>query len=286
VSFILKDIIQRSIKLTKEGISIRLGMKVGYINLSTGKVSFDASGNQNVEDYSSHSMNRLINRRFNNGSGDIADMSMKTSVKTPGSAASMYSSRLKHVHASNPNPQHGEYEHPRFNKTMYETFLGNDSGMHSRELSMKQANKLPFPFVSGMIGGHSYTKPGKRVFFNKRLNDKEVLLHQLEQIDYNKLKVKTDQENGRSQDNDLLKDIKENINKEEFKKRQFNEIFKTQYKQYNDNKRVENEKFKKFQLEAKNGEKYNFFPYTHGDEIEKKRIEQKEFLTEELRNKR
>ena len=229
-------------------------MKVGYINLSTGKISFDASGNQNVEDYSSHSMNRLINRRFNNGSGDIADMSMKTSVKTPGSAALMYSSRLKHVHVSNPNPQHGEYEHPRFNKTMYETFLGNDSGMHSRELSMKQANKLPFPFVSGMIGGHSYTKPGKRVFFNKRLNDKEVLQHQLEQIDYNKLKVKTDQENGRSQDNDLLKDIKENINKEEFKKRQFNEIFKTQYKQYNDNKRVENEKFKKFQLEAKNGE--------------------------------
>ena len=79
----------------------------------------------------------------------------------------MYSSKFKHAHVSNPNPQHGEYEYPRFNKTMYETFLGNDSGMHSCELSTKQTNKLIFPFVSGMIGGHSYTNPEKRVFFKK-----------------------------------------------------------------------------------------------------------------------
>ena len=261
-------------------------MKVGFINLSIGKVVFDQSGYSNVEDYSTQSMNRLINRRINGGSADMKDFSMKTSVKTPGSAASMYSSRIKFAHSSNPNPQGSEYQHPRFNKTMYDTFMGKDSGLHSRENSVKHNHKLPFPFVSGMIGGHSYTKPGKRVFFNKRLNDKEVLQHQLEQIDYNKLKVKTDQENERSQDNELLKNIKENINKDEFKKRQFNEIFKVHYKQYNDNKRVENENFKKYQLEAKNGEKYNFFPYTHGDEIEKKRIEQKELLTEELRAKR
>ena len=261
-------------------------MKIGFINLSTGKINFDASGYTNVEDYSTHSMNRLINKRLVGGSADMGDGSIKASVKTPGSVASIYSSRFKFAHSSNPNPQGCDYQHPKFNRTMYDTFMGNDSGMHSRENSVKHTGKLPFPFVSGMIGGHSYTKPGKRVFFNKRLNDKEVLQHQLEQIDYNKLKTKNDQENDRSQDNDLLKNIKENINKDEFKKHQFNEIFKTHYKLYNDNKRVENEKYKKFQLETKSGEKYNFFPYTHGDEIEKKRIEQKDLLTEELRTKR
>jgi len=38
-------------------------------------------------------------------------------------------------------------------------------------------------------------------------------------------------------------------------------------------------------LEFKANDKYNFFPYTHGDEIEKKRIYQKNMLTEELREK-
>lgn len=197
----------------------------------------------------------------------------------------MYSGKSKFIHASNPNPQVGEETHPKFNKTMYDTFLGKDSGLSRRDQSAKNSERLPFPFVSGMIGGHSYTKPGKRVFFNKRPNDKEVLQHQLEQISYKDMKKKNDYQNERDQDNEIIKSIKENLMKEEFKKHQFNELFRTKYKMYNDNKRIENQNVKKLHLSSKNQEKYNFFPFTHGDEIEKKRIHQKEQLTEELREK-
>lgn len=263
-------------------------MKVGYVNLYQNMILFDAFSSTSHPDYSSNSLNKLIGRRMNHsfgGNGNIMNSSLRSTVKTPGSATSLYTGKSQLIHASNPNPQAGEHVHPRFNQTMYDSFMGKDSGLKIRDRSTKNGERLPFPFVSGLIGGHSYTKPGKKVFFNKRLDNKDVLQHQLEQINYKQMKTKNDHDNDRSQDNELLKTIKENMNKEEFKKRQFNDIFKTHYKLYNDNKRIENENIKKFQLESKNDEKYNFFPYTHGDEIEKKRIEQKDLLTEEVREK-
>lgn len=89
---------------------------------------------------------------------------------------------------------------------------------------------MPFPFVSGLIGGHSYTKPGKKVFFTKRPDDKEVLAYQLQQITLNETKKKNDQENIKNQDNELIKTIKLSVAKEEMKKRKFAELFKSQYK--------------------------------------------------------
>ena len=289
VTFILKDIINKSINLSKEAISIRLGLKIGHVNISKHKVFFE-SLSSSFNDYSSNGMNRLIGRRMHKSFGNgtkYASMSMKTSVRTPGSAQSIYSGMSRRIHASNPNPQAGETIHPKFNKTMYDTFVGQDPAALSvkRDNSAKPFQKLPFPFVSGMVGGHSYTKPGKKVFFTKRPDNKDVLTHQLQQISYNKLKKRNDYENARSQDNDLLRSIKFNMNREELKKRQMNDVFKTQYKAVNDNQRIDQEKLRKLKLESKYHDKYNFFPYTHGDEIEKKRIEQKELLTQELRDK-
>lgn len=76
-------------------------------------------------------------------------------------SASLYSNQEKVVHASNPNPQLGERTHPEFNQTMYNTYMGEDVGAHKRGLSVKNSDRLPFPFVSGLLGGHAYTKPGK-----------------------------------------------------------------------------------------------------------------------------
>lgn len=274
--------------MCREGINVRLNMKIGNLVMQHQKVCFEPTSGTPHSEYSTHSLNRLIGRRMNNsfgGNTKLLDLSVRTSVKTPGSRASMYSGRSKFVHASNPNPQIGTQVHPKFNKTMYDSFMGKDIGMGKRDKSAKNSERLPFPFVSGLLGGHDYTKPGKKVFFDKRLDNKEVLQYQLEQINYKGLKNKNDYDNERDQDKNLIKSIKDNISKEEFKRRKFNELFKTNYKMYNDNKLIENENSKRLFLEAKNAEKYNFFPFTHGDEIEKKRINQKNQLTEELRDK-
>lgn len=288
VSYILKDIVSKALLLCKEGVGVRLNLKIGYLNLYHSRVYFEAVGHSNKDNSCTQSLNRLIGRRVNKsfgGSPHMTDLTVRSSVKTPGSVASFYSGRSKHIHASNPNPQVGENVHPRVNQTMYSSFLGRDSGMSKRDKSATHSERLPFPFVSGLLGGHSYTKPGKRVFFTKRQNNKDVLQNQLEQITYNQQKKKNDHDNERKHDKELLKGIKENINKEEFKKRQFNDLFRTHYKMYNDNKRIENETNKNLALQSKNQEKYNYFPYTHGDEIEKKRRQQKDQLTEELREK-
>lgn len=169
---------------------------------------------------------------------------------------------------------------------MFNSFLGREAS----PLSVPKGHpirqqQLPFPFMSGLINGHNYTKPGKKVFFIQNSDNKEVLDHQLHQINYNKLKKKTEHENERWHDDVLLKSIKISMDKEELKKKQFKDKFKTQYKQYNDNQMIEQLKLKKVNNESKSLEKYNFFPFTHGDEIEKKRIQQKKENTNELRDK-
>lgn len=289
VSYILKDIISQSISLSKDGVSVRLSLKIGYLNIYPHKVLFETESDQN-NDYISNGLNRLVNHRMRKsfgGGSRFIDTSMRSSVRTPGSAQSIYTAKSKQAHASNPNPQGADAVYPRFNKTMYDTFMGNDgkSVTSHRDISTRAPKKLPFPFVSGLVGGHSYTRPGKKVFFNKRSDNKEVLTHQLQQIGYNQLKKKNDYNNDRSQDNELLKTVKRGMDKEELKKRQLSDLFKSQYKVYNDNQRIENEKLKKLHSTSKYHDKYNFFPYTHGDEIEKKRIQQKEQLTNKLREK-
>jgi hypothetical protein len=289
VSYVLKDIVTRSVSLSKEGVSVRLALKIGHLNIYPGKVLFEPVA-EITNNYTTNGMNRLIGRRTHKsygGGSKFMNTTMRSSVRTPGSAQSIYTGKSKRAHPSNPNPQNGSAIHPVFNKTMYDTFMGGDgmSASSKRDSSAKPSQKLPFPFVSGLVGGHSYTKPGKKVFFNKRPDHKEVLTHQLHQISYNNLKKKDDVDNVRSQDNELLRSIKFNMNKEEHKKRQLADMFKTQYKVYNDGQMVEQDKLKQLHQQSKFQDKYNFFPYTHGDEIEKKRITQKEQLTTELRER-
>jgi hypothetical protein len=191
VTFVLKDIIAQALKMCKEGICVKLNFKIGYLSIYNYKVCFETMMPTSNTQYSNKSINRLIGRRTNKsfgGNGKLVDLSARTSVKTPGSCISMYSGRSKNAHASNPNPQAGSSVHPNFNKTMYDSFMGYDSGTEKRDHSVKKSMKLPFPFVSGMVGGHSYTKPGKRVFFTKRPDNKGVLQYQLQQIDYNQEK--------------------------------------------------------------------------------------------------
>jgi hypothetical protein len=285
VTYILKDTISRCINMSKEGVILNL--KIGTLIFQAYRVTFKPTGFTDNPDYSSSSLNRLIGRKVNKsfaGNSPIFDMSVKSSARTPGSRTSMYSGTSKHVHASNPNPQTGTQVHPKMNKTMYDSFLGKDTG-HHREKSAQNIQRLPFPFVSGLIGSHNFTKPGKKVFFNKRLEDKEVLNHQLQQINYNVMRKKNDKNNNREQDQCLIEDIIASMSKEDYKKRQFDDHFRTNYKMFNDNKRIDNDKAKKLLHEAKHEEKYNFFPFTHGDEIEKNRIQQNKQLTDELRDK-
>ena len=287
VSYILKDTIQKAISLSKDGISSRLNMKVGFLNIYQNKILFEPIKSA-YNDNAPSAMNKLIGRRTNKsigGGSKLMNLSMRSSVRTPGSVTSMYTGKSKFIHASNPNPQIGANLYPKVNSTMYNSFMGRDPNATAREKSVKNSTKLPFPFMSGMFVHHQYSKPGKRVFFEKRTDNKEVLSHQLKQISYKEQKKINDQENAKFQDNELLYNIKQNINKEEVKKKQFNDMFKLKYKNYNDNKRIENENIMKLRIEHKNQEKYNFFPYTHGDEIEKKRIDQKNLLTNEVREK-
>lgn len=68
VSYILKDIVSKSIKLSKEGKSVRLALKIGYLNLYQGKVLFDTLLETN-NDYSTASLNKLIGRRAHKSYG-------------------------------------------------------------------------------------------------------------------------------------------------------------------------------------------------------------------------
>ena len=286
-NYILKDIISRALSMAKNNL-VRLNFKIGHVIIQNYRVNFEATGSGEVLDYTTSSFNKLIGRKINHSFGGHSsklDLSVRTSVRTPMSYISACSGMSKNIHASNPNPQVGPEVHPNFNKTMYNAFMGKDTGEIKRQVSATRGKTLPFPFVSGMIGGHSYTKPGKRVFFNKRLGSKDVLKHQLAQINYNLQKRENDYQNEKNQDKIVLKSIKDNLKKEEFKRKQFKDHFRDNYKMYNDNKQIENQNEKRMHSEAKKGEKYNFFPFTHGDEIEKKRITQKIQLTNELRNR-
>jgi len=268
---------------------VRLNFKIGSLTIQNFRVQFQQQGENQNFDYSSPSLNKLIGRKINNSFGGISpglNLTTRSSAKTPMSRSSMYSGRSVNIHASNPNPQTGGDIHPRFNKTMYDTFMGKDSGLaKERQMSQERGEVLPFPFVSGMVGGHSYIRPGKKVFFNKRLNNKEVLNHQLQQINYNIKKRENDYESERKQDNEILRAAKMKMMKEQAEKQEHEYVFKNDYKLINENKQIENKNKKRMLSESKKFETYNFFPFTHGDEIEKKRILQKQQLTEEVRNK-
>ena len=126
---------------------------------------------------------------------------------------------------------------------------------------------------------------GKRVFFNKRLNNKELMEEQLRQITDKKNKRRSESIKNKKEDLELLQNIKAELMKEQMKKYSKTAQIHNELKEHNDKKIYERELNKSLEKNARVTEKFSYFPFTSGEEVERKRLSDKETLKHELREK-
>ena len=130
-----------------------------------------------------------------------------------------------------------------------------------------------------------YYKPGKRMVFRRKLNQQEEHDEQLKQINQKQVIKENAKSLDRGEDKKYLQAFLDSMRHQEHNKKTLFHRFTKEFKDYNDNKIMNNLTWTQNEREAKKRESYNFFPFTHGDKIEEDRARQKEIATEELRDK-
>lgn len=143
-------------------------------------------------------------------------------------------------------------------------------------------NGALLPFVRDQ---NESSPAGKRVFFNKRLNNKELMEEQLRQITDKKNKRRSESIKSKKEDLELLQNIKAELMKEQMKKYNKTAQMHTDLKEHNDKKIYERELNKTQERNARVTEKFSYFPFTSGEEVERKRLSDKQTLKHELREK-
>ena len=256
----LKEITGKAFELISQGKTVSLNMKVGTLTLSSGRAEFRG-------EKSEHGV----------GSASARTQSVPSSVRTPRSSQCTIfrpdTSQSNVYHASNPNP-------------MYQGASPNINN-YQRGLKVKRGSEppVPFPFFAGMAAPnvHFQTKYTRRQAIEAPISASVLLQSHKEQIRMKKegeLEAKRkakDEERRRLMDlhYQIVKDRDTKIDAERKKRALFVEGIQEHLEIKG--------KMKELESEAKANETYDYFPFTHGDQIEKFQHQLKQKEAEEMK---
>ena len=240
VENVLQEFIATVSALGKEGKSMRLNFKVGYLIIAKNLIQWQ------------HSRELLHRHGVSVGLDDSTvnsrDPAMQ-SVITPSIAqfSRATSTDYKNYHTSNPNPQ----------GNLRQNFMGPRDGESKAKSQIEEpADILKF---------------GKKITFGNRLTNEDVLEAHLSQMREKLDTRKLEKETKLKEERDALQRIKKEIEQQEAMKMRSSNILKNEFLFFNDQKQLDNKLRKGHEKTVKEGEKYDHFPFVSGEMLDQHR---------------
>jgi hypothetical protein len=261
VSSALKEITGKAIDLISQGKVVVLNVKVGTMTLSSGQLEFRSGAPQGL----------------NTSVDAVRTQSVPSSVRTPRSSRCTIfrpdTSQSNVYHASNPNPMH-QGASPNVNN-------------YQRGLKVKRGSEppVPFPFFAGMAAPnvHFQTKYTRRQAIDVPVSATELLYTHKEQIRAKKEGELEARRKAKEEERKRLMDLHFQIVKDRDTKieaeRKKRVLFVEGIQEHLDIRT----KQQTMDSEVKANETYDYFPFTHGDQIEKFQQELKQKEAQEMK---
>lgn len=277
--YILKRIISALIDNCRK--EIKLNLRIGSLRFTKGQMSFQPYGSQS-RCFSSDKPIEILNSPLAlNATFNVIPRSRKTNssanstIRVP--KTSMGRDRQKNlINMSNPNPQVGVHQYPRNNRYVMgfhkKTRKGAFKHPKHSECNTRREKGIPFPFLASFLGMSDYYKPGKRLVIENRMTSVDVHEAQLRQINQKRAEINNYRTLDQGEDKKYLQEFLNTVKQQDHSKKNLYEKMTQEFKGFNDKQVASNEVWKQLQNTHKKKEKYNFFPFTHGDKIEKDRI--------------
>jgi hypothetical protein len=197
-----------------------------------------------------------------------------TSVRTPNTGRTLSArpstSATKTLHASNPNPY---YQGPQENLNNYYRGIGTKKDPEP---------PIPFPYFSGMAK-LEYGRKGKRLAFNQPVTAEELLSAHRQQMQAKKNKVIEEKKKAREDELVRIKNINDKLVADREQKAEVEDKKRASFIESNEEALVQRRAEKEEVKEARKAERFDYFPFTHGDMIERYQNELKDKLATELK---
>jgi len=305
VKAILKDFLDKVFQLAKEGKIIELNMLVGALKFSGRLISFITypdgippsqimaqsiySDHRGKSADHAHSFHLDTRSRRAANSRPITSASARSNLSFTSSRSSAYSSAYT-PHSSKFTRPSTRSSSSSVRTAMMSHPLGRSIQSRGSERRYRNPDVLyredplpsmPYPFLKSMAepSGKKFTKKMVREDFTNSTTVVESHQSQLERKAKDKLKDKfTDKVDQKSK----LESIKEELMKERILREQKIKDYRQNILEENKVQVEQKQKRRRDQKEKDKGEKVDFFPFTHGEDIEKKRVEMNESMKKDM----
>jgi len=218
----------------------------------------------------------------------MSNVSNVRSVNTPmtignTSASSQVRSNKWSFFKGNNNRQYDSESQRSKNKSMRSENRRLIGGSAARnELEMTQ--KLPYPHLSSFIKRHTEYRFGKKMVIDNKHTDKTIMEEQLKQIYEKNAKKQDDKLQLREEELRGYFNLKNDIDRDK-KEREIELINKRKdFLKAIDDLKQQKAQISKLDKDNSLTYQYNYFPYTHGDKIEKNREEINNMLKSDLKD--
>ncbi|CAI2358738.1 unnamed protein product [Moneuplotes crassus] len=281
---VLKAIFATIIELSKSDKQLCLDLKIGFLNVEQSRRLY-FSNTQDQSNTNNKNMNNLTADNISTVPRSIgpnsvysykSNFSTMRSVKTPmtvgkSSVRSKMSSKWSLFRRNNPKSQ------VRRPDDHYSYQSGNQLN-YTSPVQVSTPDK-PYPHLANFIKKQTEYRFGKRMGKAENLTQKNVMEEQLKQIHEKNFK---EQEEDLKQREEELKEYLSLANDNEIEAMKKIELINKRKEFLKDIEDLKKQKALKYELERANSREYeyNYFPFTHGDNIERKR----KMITEEMKN--
>ena len=267
VSNAIKDIVWKSQQLAISGKCVELNLKVGKICIDPGFISFKMQitppkgGNKSVDG--------------SQRSGSLRSAGY-TSVRTPNtgrtSSARPSTSQTKGFHASNPNP-------------LYQG-AGENMNNFYRATGIKRDPmdpKIPYPFFHG-TAGPVIQRQGRRLNFDQPVTAEELLNAHRMQMQAKQAKKVEEKKRSKQDELTRITEINDKLMADRERKSAEEEKKRHSFIESNEEQREVRANLAAKTKQDRQAEKFDHFPFTHGDLIEQYQEEMKQKLATELKS--
>lgn len=281
---IIKDIFVKIIDLAKSGENISLDLKIGFINIdSDRKLYFVNSKDNTTLPDALYMQNRTLQGPLSvaKASGPkstmshISNLTNLRSVKTPMTmdatsvTSKAHSSKWSFFKGN--NPQCDTDSRKSKNNTVRSENRRKVGSEIANNQTIVQTGNVPYPHLASFINRHTDYRYGKRMGKATNLDNKTVMQEQLEQIQEKTYKEMEDKLRLREEELRGCLSLVDDIDRDQ-KEREIDIMTKRRdfMKAIDD---LKLQKIMKTQLERTSSREYeySYFPFTHGDNIERKR---------------
>jgi hypothetical protein len=270
-------------------------LKIGYINIGADRKLYftnakDYTGLPDALENQNRSLQAPLNIAKSNGPrstmSHMTNSTTRRSVRTPmtncGTSVASRAHSSKWSFFKNNNPQNDVESRKSKHSTVKSKSRRSVGSESASNQTMDRNGEVPYSHLAKFIKRHTDYRFGKRMGRALNLNDKSVMHEQLEQIQEKNYKKLEDKLQKRDEDLRGYLSLVNDIDRDQ-KEREI-EIVQQRREFLRGIENLKQQKVMKAQLEQTNSRdyEYSYFPFTHGDNIERQRRDIADKLKHEM----